>query len=43
MISPKTYVASGGLVKNIKIENIYNESIKNISIPSDDLVMIKYS
>lgn len=43
MISPKTYVASGGLVKEIKIENIYNESVKKISIPSDDLEIIKYS
>ena len=43
MISPKTYVASGGLVKEIKIENIYDESVKKISIPSDDLEIIKYS
>lgn len=43
MISPKTYVASGGLIKEIKIENIYNESVKKISIPSDDLEIIKYS
>ena len=43
MISPKNYVASGGLIKEIKIENIYNESVKKISIPSDDLEIIKYS
>ena len=33
----------GGLIKEIKIENIYNESVKKISIPSDDLEIIKYS
>ena len=43
MISPKNYLASGGLIKEIKIENIYNESVKKISIPSDDLEIIKYS
>ena len=43
MISPKTYIASGGLMKEIEIKDIYNESIKKISIPSDDLEIIKYS
>ncbi len=43
MISPKTYLASGGLMKEIEIKDIYNESIKKISIPSDDLEIIKYS
>ena len=40
MISPKTYLASGGLMKEIEIKDIYNESVSytHLTLPTSDLV-----